>query len=142
LQVELTEAVAETDLRLIHDVLIQLKRLRISAILDDFGTGSSSLSGLRKLPLEGLKIDRSLIDKMPVDRETYETIDLIVTLAGKLKLHAIAEGIETRKQWEMLRELGCEMGQGFFFSPAVDAEAAAKLLAEWSAAGKAKATGR
>jgi diguanylate cyclase (GGDEF)-like protein/PAS domain S-box-containing protein len=128
LRVEITESVAAADPKLSHSVLSRLKHLGIGVTLDDFGTGNSSLHGLRQLPLGFLKIDRELIGGMLTDRGTYETVDLIIILARRLKLQVIAEGIETPRHWEMLRGLGCEMGQGFFFSPPISQEAAGKLL--------------
>lgn len=128
LQLEMTEAVAAADPKLTVTVLSSLKQLGIGIILDDFGTGNSSLNGLRLFHVEALKIDRSLICGMLVDRGTCEMVELIVLLAHKLKLKVIAEGIESTKHWERLRELDCDMGQGFFFSQPVDPAAAGKLL--------------
>jgi EAL domain-containing protein (putative c-di-GMP-specific phosphodiesterase class I) len=120
--------VAAADTKLTASALSHLKHLGVAVILDDFGAGNSSLSGLRQLPLEALKIDRSLVQGMLADRGTSETVELILVLAHKLKLRVIAEGIESTKQLEHLRQLGCEMGQGYFFSPPVDAKTAEGLL--------------
>jgi diguanylate cyclase (GGDEF)-like protein/PAS domain S-box-containing protein len=130
LQLEMTEAVAAHDPKLTITVLSYLKHLGIPVILDDFGTGNSSLSGLRLFPVEALKIDRSLICGMLLDRGTCDMVELIILLAHKLKLKVIAEGIESSKHWERLRELGCDFGQGYFFSTPVDPEAAGKLLTD------------
>ena len=128
LQLEMTEAVAATDPKLTVTVLSYLKHLGIGVILDDFGTGNSSLSALRLFPVEALKIDRSLISGMLVDRGTCDMVEMIILLAHKLKLQVIAEGIESVKHWDHLREVGCDFGQGYFFSQPVDAAAASKLL--------------
>ncbi|MGD1022517.1 MAG: GGDEF domain-containing phosphodiesterase [Candidatus Sulfotelmatobacter sp.] len=128
LQLEMTERVAATDPKLTVTVLSYLKHLGIGVILDDFGTGNSSLNGLRQLPVEALKIDRSLISRMLADRLICDTVELIILLARKLKLKVIAEGIENAKQCEYLRDFGCDLGQGYFFSPPLDPEAASKLL--------------
>jgi diguanylate cyclase (GGDEF)-like protein len=141
LQLEITEKVAATDPKLTASVLSQLKPLRVSVVLDDFGSGNSSLSGLRELPLKALKIDRELINGILTDRKTYETVDLIIVLAHKLKLLAVAEGIESVKHFEMLRDLGCDIGQGYFFSQPIDEEAAGKLLLEWTPSSQAKTAG-
>jgi diguanylate cyclase (GGDEF)-like protein/PAS domain S-box-containing protein len=141
LQLEMTENVAAADPKLTVTVLSYLKHLGIGVILDDFGTGNSSLSGLRQFPVEALKIDRSLIDGMLADRATCDTVDLIILMTRKLKLKVIAEGIETSKQLERLRELGCSLGQGYLFSQPVEAEAAGKLLREPSAVLHAKMAG-
>jgi diguanylate cyclase (GGDEF)-like protein/PAS domain S-box-containing protein len=128
LQLEITEGVAAADPKRTVAVLSELKHLGIGVILDDFGTGNSSLNGLRQFPMQALKIDQSLIQGMLTDRGTCDTIELIVLLAHKLRLKVIAEGIETGKHWERLREMGCDLGQGYFFSQPVEPEAAGKLL--------------
>jgi diguanylate cyclase (GGDEF)-like protein/PAS domain S-box-containing protein len=132
LHLEMTESVAAADAKLTATVLSHLKHLRVGVILDDFGTGNSSLSGLRQFPIEALKIDRSLVGGMLVDRGTCDTVELIILLAHKLKLKVIAEGIESAKQLDHLHQLGCELGQGFFFSPPVEAKAAEQLLRQRS----------
>jgi diguanylate cyclase (GGDEF)-like protein/PAS domain S-box-containing protein len=134
LQVEMTETVAATDPKLTASVLGDLKRMGVGVTLDAFGTGNSSLSGLRRLSVEALKIDHSLISGMLADRETCDTVELIILLAHKLKLKVIADGIESTKHCEHLRELGCDLGQGHFFSHPLEPEAAGKLLHEHSAA--------
>ena len=141
LQLEMTETVAATDPKLTVKVLSYLKQLGVGVILDDFGTGNSSLSGLRLFPVEALKIDRSLITGMLADRGTTEMVELIVLLGHKLKLKIIAEGIESAKHWERLCELGCDLGQGYFFSQPVDAEGAGRLLSQRNPALQAKVAG-
>jgi diguanylate cyclase (GGDEF)-like protein/PAS domain S-box-containing protein len=128
LQLEITEGVAAAAPKRTVAVLSELKHLGIGVILDDFGTGNSSLNGLRQFPMQALKIDQSLIRGMLTDRGTCDTIELIVLLAHKLRLKVIAEGIETGKHWERLREMGCDLGQGYFFSQPVEPGAAGKLL--------------
>jgi diguanylate cyclase (GGDEF)-like protein/PAS domain S-box-containing protein len=130
LQLEMTEGVAAADPKLTATVLFHLKQLGIGVILDDFGTGNSSLSGLRQFPVEALKVDRSLINGMLVDRGTCDTVELIILLAHKLKLKVIAEGIETVKHFDILCELSCDLGQGYLFSQPVGPETAGKLLSE------------
>jgi len=141
LQLEMTESVAAADPKLTSAVLSQLKRLRVGVILDDFGTGNSSLSGLRQFPIDALKIDRSLIAGMLSDRATSETVELIVLLAHKLKLKVIAEGIETIRQLDHLQALGCDLGQGHLFSQPVDANRAEQLLRQPNALHHAKVAG-
>jgi len=128
LQLEMTENVAGADPKLTVTVLSYLKHLGIGVIIDNFGAGDCSLSRLRQFPIEALKIDRSLVGEMLADRGAYDTVDLLLLLARKLKLKVIAEGIETAKQLESLRELGCDLGQGYLFSQPVAAEAAGQLL--------------
>jgi diguanylate cyclase (GGDEF)-like protein/PAS domain S-box-containing protein len=128
LHLEMTEPVAAADLKMTETILSNLKRLSVGVILDDFGTGNSSLIALRQLPVQAVKIDRSLIATMLLDRGALEIVELIIVLAQKLKLQVIAEGIESPKQREHLQALGCELGQGFLFSPPVDAKEAQELL--------------
>ncbi len=130
LQLEMTEAVVASDPKLSVTVLSYLKHLGVGVILDDFGTGNSSLSGLRLFPVEALKIDRSLISGMLADRGTSDMVELIILLAHKLKIKVIAEGIESVKHWDHLREVGCDLGQGYFFSHPLEPEAAGKLLSQ------------
>jgi diguanylate cyclase (GGDEF)-like protein/PAS domain S-box-containing protein len=130
LQLEITETVAATDPNSKLDVLSRLRQLGVGLILDDFGTGNSSLRGLRQFPLDALKIDRELVSQMLADRDASESVELIILLAHKLKLKVIAEGIETTNHLARLCELGCDLGQGYLFSQPVEAEAIGKLLRE------------
>jgi diguanylate cyclase (GGDEF)-like protein/PAS domain S-box-containing protein len=141
LHLEITESVAAADPKLTSAVLSQLKRLRVGVILDDFGTGNSSLRGLRQFPIDALKIDRSLIAGMLSDRAASETVELIILLAHKLKLKVIAEGIETIRQLDHLHAQGCDLGQGHLFSQPVDAKAAEELLRQPNALPHAKVAG-
>jgi diguanylate cyclase (GGDEF)-like protein/PAS domain S-box-containing protein len=137
LQLEITESVASIDPKLTITVLSHLKHMGIGVILDDFGTGSTSLRGLRQFPIDALKIDRSLIREMQSDRATADIVELIIALAQKMNLKAIAEGIETSKQMERLLELGCEYGQGYYFSQPLDAKGAQTFMRQQVAAGRA-----
>ncbi len=128
LQLETADGSSATDAKLTSSVVSNLKRLGVGVILRDFGMGISSLSGLREFPVEVLKIDRSLIGGMLLDRGALETIELIILVAHKLKLKVIAEGVESAKQLDHLLQLGCELGQGDFFSYPVEAKAAEELL--------------
>jgi len=141
LHLEMTESVAAADAKLTATVLSHLKQLGVGVILDDFGTGNSSLSGLRQFPVVALKIDRSLVNGMLADRSTGDTVELIILLAHKLKLKVIAEGIESSKQFDRLHELDCDLGQGHFFSQPVEAKAAEQLLRQRSTLLRAKVTG-
>src|SRR5246127_5407114 len=124
LQLEMTEKIASADPKLTVTVLSHLKHFGIATVLDDFGTGSTSLVGLSQFPVDALKIDRSLIREMQTDRSASDIVELIITLAHKMNLKVIAEGIETARQLERLLELGCEYGQGYFFSQPMEAKAA------------------
>jgi diguanylate cyclase (GGDEF)-like protein/PAS domain S-box-containing protein len=141
LHLEITEKVAAANPALTSVVLAKLKRLGVRVVLDDFGTGNSSLNGLRQLSVEALKIDRSMIAGILLDRSASETVELIILLAHKLKLIVIAEGIESAKQVDHLQQLGCELGQGYFFSHPVEAQLAQSILKQQSAVTRAGAAG-
>jgi diguanylate cyclase (GGDEF)-like protein/PAS domain S-box-containing protein len=133
LQLEMTEGVASVDPKLTITVLSHLKHMGIAVILDDFGIGAASLRGLRQFPVDALKIDRSLIRKMQTDRSASDMVEMIITLAHKMNLRVIAEGIETARQFERLRELGCEFGQGYYFSQPLDAKAVVQFMRQQAA---------
>lgn len=119
LELELTESLLMRDVESATNQLKKLKALGFKLVIDDFGTGYSSLSYLRRFPLDGLKIDRSFIDE--VNRNTDDTaITLaILSMARSLRLMVIAEGVETREQFEFLLAHDCEEVQGYLFSPPV-----------------------
>ena len=141
LQLEMTESVAAADPKLTVTVLSHLKHMGIGVILDDFGTGMTSLRGLRQFPVDALKIDRSLVREMQTDRATCDIVELIIALAHKMSLRVIAEGIETPRQLERLLELGCEFGQGYYFSQPLEAKAAQRFLLQQVAPGKKSGAG-
>jgi EAL domain-containing protein (putative c-di-GMP-specific phosphodiesterase class I) len=96
-------------------------------ILDDFGTGYSALSCLHELPMTGLKLDRSLIAN---ETRHPAILRAIVVLAEELGLTVTAEGIETIEQFEEMRKLGCDFGQGYLFARPLEAEAAGRMIRE------------
>ena len=127
LKLEITESMlmsADAAIRM----LSQLNALGVGISIDDFGTGYSSLSYLHRLPIGNLKIDRSFVISMSANRESFEIVRTIITLAQSLNLTIVAEGIETNEQLQMLRDLNCQYGQGHFFSKALKVEWAASLL--------------
>ena len=139
LQLEMTEEVAAADSKLTVTVLSHLKHLGIKTVLDDFGTGSMSLLELARFPIDALKIDRSLVRDMQTDRSATDIVELIVTLAHKMNFQVIAEGIETASQLQRLQELGCEYGQGYYFSQPMDAAAALRFMQQQVAVARAGA---
>jgi PAS domain S-box-containing protein len=125
---EITETIAMGDADRSAVVLSELKALGVRLDIDDFGTGYSSLSRLQHFPVDTLKIDRSFISRMDTDVETREIVRVIVMLAHGLRLKVVAEGVETVAQANMLKELGCEMAQGYLYSKPVPAETIEQLL--------------
>lgn len=129
-QLEMTEGVAMLDPKLTADLLSQLKRLGVRIIVDHFGTGRMPLACLRRFPLDGLKVDRSLVSTMLSDRGSTDILRLIMHVAHKLDLTVIAEGIEEVAQMKHLLNLGCELGQGYYFSKPVEAKLGKQLLSQ------------
>jgi PAS domain S-box-containing protein/diguanylate cyclase (GGDEF)-like protein len=141
LHLEMTEAIAATDPKLTITVLSHLKHLGIGVVLDDFGTGSMSLVGLTQFPVDALKIDRSLVRDMQTDRAAADIVELIMTMAHKMKYKVIAEGIETARQLERLMELGCEYGQGYYFSQPMESKAALVFMRRQMASARKSSAG-
>jgi len=141
LQLEMTETIASSDPRLTVTVLAHLKHLGIGVVLDDFGTGAASLRGLTQFPLDALKIDRSLIREIQTDRSAAATVELIIALAHKMGLKVVAEGIETPRQLERLLELGCEFGQGYYFSQPMEPKAALQFMRQQVVSARASGAG-
>jgi len=129
LQLEIIETIAMGDAEKSGHVLAHLKALGVRLSIDDFGTGYSSLSRLRRIPVDTLKIDRAFISNMESDPENREIVRTIIMLAHNLGLKVVAEGTETEEQINLLKQLNCEMAQGYFFSQPADAQAMLKLLA-------------
>ncbi|HEY8744554.1 MAG TPA: EAL domain-containing protein [Chloroflexota bacterium] len=130
LELELTESIAMEDVEGAVVVLHRLKALGVRVALDDFGTGYSSLRALQRLPLDTLKIDRSLVLDVGKDRRTFAILQAVVTVGETLGLHVVAEGIETREELCEIRALGCDQVQGFYFSRPLPVAAMTSLLAQ------------
>jgi EAL domain-containing protein (putative c-di-GMP-specific phosphodiesterase class I) len=128
LVLELTEGVMVRRFDVAAATLTALSKLGVGVHLDDFGTGYSSLSYLHRLPIAAIKIDQSFTQRVTVDADAERMVQTIVDLGHSLKRKVIAEGIETREQLEAMRRLGCDLGQGFLFSPPVEAVRAEGLL--------------
>jgi|GEM_PF-804035 len=127
LTLELTETAVMYDTDVSDVVLRELRELGVRLSMDDFGTGYSSMSNLRRSPLDVLKVDRSFVTGVGlVDKDTA-IVASIIALGHSLGLEVVAEGIETREQLEHLARLGCDYGQGFYWSPAVKAVVAGSM---------------
>jgi len=111
--------------------LADLKAMRPLIAIDDFGTGYSSLSYLKRFAVDILKIDQSFVRDLTTDPDAVAIDEAIVALARTLRLAVVAEGVETREQVAALLELGCDEGQGYFFSRPVPPDALAHWLATW-----------
>jgi diguanylate cyclase (GGDEF)-like protein/PAS domain S-box-containing protein len=126
LRVEITEGMELEDAGAIER-LASLREIGVRVTIDDFGTGYSSLGSFRRLPIDGLKIDRSFVAGLGKQREETAIVSAAVSFAGALGIGAVGEGIETIEQWQLLRELGCRYGQGFFLGRPVAAETIATM---------------
>lgn len=132
LKLELTERMLMENSAVVVSRLEKLKQRNIRLSIDDFGTGFSSLSYLHQFPIDTLKIDRSFVDQIDSTTSQSGIVQAIVNLAHALEMDAIAEGIETQQQVQTLQTLGCEYGQGYFFSRPLPAEQVRSLLANQS----------
>lgn len=126
-ELEITESMAADDLAVIRPLLDAVRALGVSVAIDDFGTGFSSLSVLRHLPAQRLKIDRSFINELDHDDSIAR---MVISLGHSLGMRITAEGVETESQRQALCELGCEEGQGWLFARPLDEAALLAWLAE------------
>lgn len=128
LDIEITESIATEDHYI--PVLKELNNMGVQISIDDFGTGYSSLGSLKRLPIDTLKIDKSFVRDITVDPNAEAIVKAIIAMAHSLKIKVVAEGVETEKQLAFLRSQGCDMTQGYIFSPAVPAWKIEELLAK------------
>lgn len=128
LKLEITESSAMENADHTITVLNRLKQLGVQLSIDDFGTGYSSLSYLQRLPFDTLKIDRSFVNNVGVKGENSEILQTIISLAKNLRMRVIAEGIETESQLAVLRNLGCDYGQGYLIAKPKSVEETERLL--------------
>src|SRR5471030_438404 len=128
LKLEITEGIVIQNLEDTISKMRRLKKLGVSFAMDDFGTGYSSLTYLKRLPVDTLKIDQSFVRDATTDPNDAEIIRAIVAMAQSLSLTVIAEGVENRDQLQFLKQLGCHLYQGYWFSGAVGLEGFKALL--------------
>jgi diguanylate cyclase (GGDEF)-like protein len=128
LVVEVTESSLFADLDLARTIVTSLKNQGIRLALDDFGTGFSSLSHLRTLPFDIIKIDRSFVSNINSKRESLAIVRAVTTLAGALSVPVCVEGIENEGTYQTVVRLGCAIGQGWYFGKPMTGEQARELL--------------
>jgi diguanylate cyclase (GGDEF)-like protein/PAS domain S-box-containing protein len=136
LELEITEEMLIRNPERAGRLLAQFKELGVRVVIDDFGTGYSSLNFLKRLPIDGVKIDRSLILDLPRDDDAAALTRGVVAMAHSLGIAVIAEGVETHEQWEFLLALGCEEMQGNYFSMPVAADLVAGIARQPAGAGR------
>jgi diguanylate cyclase (GGDEF)-like protein len=130
LEVELTESSVMTNPEESAGVLKQLRRMGITVAIDDFGVGYSSLSYLRRFPIDKLKIDRSFVRDLPTSATDESIVKAIISLAHSVSLQVVAEGVETEEQLDFLRALGCDLWQGYYCCEPQPAAIFGETLAE------------
>jgi len=128
LGLEMTESSFIPNVHTAMEVMVGLRALGISLSMDDFGTGYSSLSYLHSFPFDVLKIDRSFVGRITDGAQPVQIVRTIIELARVLDLTVVAEGIETRDQFEMLQQMGCQSGQGYYFARPMPANQIGALL--------------
>lgn len=130
LELEVTESLFLEDSHATENFIAELSAIGVRFALDDFGTGYSSLSYVQKYPFKKIKVDRSFVSGPDVGQKTNAIIHAVAELGSKLGMEIVAEGIETIEQVRIVREAGCTLGQGYYFSRAVPDYLAAMLLAQ------------
>ncbi len=129
LKLEITESAIMDNVNFAAVILQKLRERSIGLSIDDFGTGYSSLSYMHSFPVSSLKIDRSFVQRLDGNPENLGLIPAIISIAKTMGMSAIAEGIETTQQFNQLKTLGCDFGQGYLFSKPVEAQRAMELIA-------------
>ncbi len=127
-EIEITESMKDIEYDRLILFVKTLKEKGLFISIDDFGTGYSSLSLLHNIEADVIKIDKSFTDQVTEDEKSAILIESIITIARKLKMHVIAEGVETPEQGRMLMKLGCNYAQGFLYSKPVDYETATEIM--------------
>lgn len=112
---EITERILVEELDLVKDIFNQLKHANVKLALDDFGTGYSSLSYLKRFPIDTIKIDQSFVRDLPGNSEDSSLVQTILAIGSNLNMQVVAEGVETREQYKLLRDWGCKSIQGYYF---------------------------
>ena len=128
LDLEITESVIMDNVEAIIPILQTVRGLGVEIYVDDFGTGYSSLAYIARLPIHSLKIDRSFVVGMMQSPDSLAIVKSVISLAHALRLHVVAEGMETDEQAALLRQLKCDEAQGYLISPPVSAENVPELL--------------
>ena len=129
IELEITETILIEDFQAVYDKLMILRKFGIRISLDDFGTGFSSLSYLKRLPIDTLKIDKSFIDTVLTDSATRVITEAIINMVKALGFESVAEGVEEEKQYEYLYSIGCDVIQGYLFGKPLSAEDVETVLA-------------
>jgi diguanylate cyclase (GGDEF)-like protein/PAS domain S-box-containing protein len=128
LELEITESAVMSNQEHAEKVLNQLKDLGFHLTMDDFGTGYSSLAYLKRFPFDSVKIDQSFVRGIPQSKDDEAIVEAIIAMAHSLQLKVVAEGVETKEQFDFLRTLGCDQVQGYYFSKPIPSNEIVMLL--------------
>ena len=128
IELEITETVLIDDFKAVIERMLVLQDYGFRVSLDDFGTGYSSLSYLSGLPLNTIKIDKAFIDSVLVDHNTKIVMESIIQMVHKLGYESIAEGIESNDQVDYLKEIGCDVIQGYLLGKPLDSDEIEELI--------------
>ena len=131
LDLELTEHHFRMSSERLREALQALRALGCRVHLDDYGTGDSSLESVFRLPIDAIKIDRAFVRDLPGNRASAAIVDSTVMMAHRMGLEVIAEGVETLEQVDFLRQIGCDLAQGYIFSRPIPQSALSSVLAGW-----------
>jgi EAL domain-containing protein (putative c-di-GMP-specific phosphodiesterase class I) len=114
--IELTESLAAKDTVFISSIIKKIKAMNFSTSIDDFGVGYSSLASLKKIPFDNLKIDKSFIDDIEVDKKARDMVSCVIELGHNMGMKVLAEGVQTEHQVDILRKLKLDDIQGYYYS--------------------------
>lgn len=128
LMLEITESAYSDSADRLIEVVNRLRSRGFRIEMDDFGSGYSSLNMLTEIPIDVLKIDMQFIRRMLMDEKNLTLVKLVIDIAGFLGVPVVAEGVETEEQLSALKEMGCDIVQGYYFSPPIDADSLAQLI--------------
>lgn len=131
IEIEVTESILMSSYEGNINTIRRLQDMGIKIALDDFGTGYSSLSYLKTIPLDTIKIDKSFIDDIVIDSVSRDIVSGIITLINKLRINITAEGVESKEQMELLRNMGCSIIQGYYYSKPLPAKAIEAMYFEF-----------
>ncbi|MBD0379964.1 putative bifunctional diguanylate cyclase/phosphodiesterase [Paenibacillus sedimenti] len=131
LELEITESMS-MDVKTASDALNELKKLGFKVAMDDFGTGYSSLGYLKDFPIDKMKIDQAFIKGLKQSPVNAAIVHTMIAMAHKLNLLVVAEGVETEEELQVLKEYGCQLVQGYYFSPPANAEKIGEILHKYA----------
>ena len=133
LSVEIPESLLVDARDKITNRLLDFTEAEIQIAIDDFGTGYSSMSNLKRFEIDYLKIDQSFVRNLEQDQNDLALCEASIAMAHKLGIQVVAEGVETEEQARLLREFGCDFGQGYLYSRPIPADEFEKLIVDWPA---------